>query len=53
MLRLDATSQKRWLAFDFKLKKFSIKQAIFISEMFSSRVKVHTQKKFDVFFAVF
>jgi hypothetical protein len=45
MLRLDATPQKRWLGFDFKFKEFSIKQAFFISEIFSSRVKGYKQKK--------
>ena len=39
MLRLDATPQKRCLGFDFKFKKFIIKQAIFIKELFPSRVK--------------
>jgi hypothetical protein len=53
MLRLDATQKKRCLAFDFKFKKSSIKQAIFIIEFFSSRVKAYTQKKIEVFFAVF
>ena len=33
MLRLDATQKKWWLAFDFKFKKFSIKQAFFINEI--------------------
>ena len=45
--------QKRWIAFDFKFKKFSIKQAIFISEIFYPPVKAPKQKKFEVFFAVF
>jgi hypothetical protein len=53
MLRLDATPQKRWLAFDFKFKKFSIKQALFIIGIFSSRIKAHTQKNFEVFFRWF
>ena len=44
--------KKRWLAFDFKFKKNSIKQAILFIDIFSSRVKVHTQKK-KVFIAVF
>ena len=39
MLRLDATQKKRWIGFDFKFKKFSIKQAFFINDIFSSRVK--------------
>ena len=33
MLRLDATPQKVCLGFDFKFKKFSIKQATFIKDM--------------------
>jgi hypothetical protein len=37
--------KKRWLGFDFKFKQFSIEQAIVIKEIFSSRVKVHKQKK--------
>ena len=53
MLRQDATPQKRWLGFDFKFKKFSIKQAFFINEIFSSRVKESKQKKLKFFFAVF
>jgi hypothetical protein len=36
---------KRWMGFDFKFKKFSIKQAFFINEIFSSRVKASKQKK--------
>ena len=31
--------KKRWIGFDFKFKKFSIKQAFFINDIFSSRVK--------------
>ena len=46
MLGLDATQKKRWMGFDFKFKKFSIKQAIFISDIFPSQVKAHKQKKF-------
>jgi len=49
MLRLDTTPQKRWMGFDFKLRKFSIKQAIFIIEILPSSVKVHKQKKIKVF----
>ena len=45
--------KKRWMGFDFKFKKFSIKQAFFINEIFSSRVKAAKQKKIEVFFAVF
>ena len=45
MLRLDTTPQKRWMGFDFKLRKFSIKQAIFIIEILPSSVKVHKQTK--------
>jgi hypothetical protein len=41
---------KRWMGFDFKFKKISIKQAFFIDEIFSSRVKVSKQKKNEVFF---
>jgi hypothetical protein len=37
--------KKRCLGFDFKFKNFSIKQAIFIKDIFPSRVKVPTQKK--------
>ena len=50
MLRLDATQKKRWIGFDFKFKKFSIKQAFFINDIFSSRVKARKQKKIEVFF---
>ena len=53
MLRLDATQKKRWMGLDFKFKKFSIKQAFFINEIFSSRVKAPKQKKLKFFFAVF
>ena len=49
MLRLDATQKKRWLGFDFKFKKFSIKQAIFTTEIISFQVKVHTQFFFEIF----
>jgi hypothetical protein len=35
-----ATPKNRWLGFDFKFKEFSIKQAFFINEIISSRVKV-------------
>ena len=45
MLSLDATPQKRWLGFDFKFKKISIKQAIVITDIFPSRVKAAKQKK--------
>ena len=45
--------KKRWLAFDFKLKQFSIKQAFFISEIFSSHVKAPKQKRSKFFFTVF
>jgi hypothetical protein len=37
----------------FKFKKFSIKQAFFINEIFSSRIKAPTQKKIEVFFPGF
>ena len=55
MLRLDATTKKRYNEKLFKFKKFSIKQAFFINEIFSSRVKASTQKKvfFSLFFKVF
>ena len=46
-------SKKRWMGFDFKFKKFSIKQAFFINNIFSSRVKASTQKRFEGFFLVF
>ena len=36
--------QKRCLGFDFKFKKFSLKQAIFVKDIFPSHVKAHTQK---------
>ena len=42
--------KKRWMGFDFKFKKFSIKQAIFITDIFPSRVKAPKQKKFEGFF---
>jgi hypothetical protein len=43
MLRLDATQ-----------KKFSIKQAIFITDIFPSRIKAPKQKKkLKFFFAIF
>ena len=45
MLRLDTTPQKRCLGFDFKIKKISIIQAIFITDIFPSHVKVSKQKK--------
>ena len=40
MLRLDATTKKSCLEKLFKFKNFIIKQAFFINENFSSRVKV-------------
>ena len=39
------------MGFDFKFKKISIKQAFFIDEIFSSRVKVSKQKKNDLRFS--
>ena len=36
--------QKKGLGFDFKLKKFSTKQATFIGDIFPSRVKASKQK---------
>ena len=53
MLRLDATQKKRWIGFDFRFKKFRIKQAIFISDIFPSRVKASKQKKIWSFFSLF
>ena len=53
MLRLDATTKKRYNGKLFKFKKISIKQAFFINEIFSSRVKAPTQKKFEGFFHCF
>ena len=50
---LDATPRKRWLGFDFKFKNFSIKQAIFMKDIFPSRLKAPTQEKFKVFFQAF
>ena len=41
--------KKRYDGKLFKFKKFSMKQAFFISEIFSSRVKVPKQKRFDFF----
>ena len=53
LLRLDATTKKRYNGKLFKLKKFSIKQAIFITDIFPSRVKGSKQKKkLKFFFAV-
>ena len=52
MLRLDATTKKRCLEKLFKFQKFSIKQAFFINEIFSSHVKAHTHKK-GLFYANF
>ena len=49
MLRLDATTKKRYDGKLFKFKKFSMKQAFFKNEIFSSRVKVPKQKRFDFF----
>jgi hypothetical protein len=37
--------KKRCLGFDFKFKKFSIKQAIFITDIFPSHIKAPKQKK--------
>ena len=37
------------MGFDFKFKKFSIKQAFFINEIFPSRVKVRKQKNMKFF----
>ena len=37
------------MGFDFKFKKFSVKQAIFIADIFPSRVKASKQKKIAVF----
>jgi hypothetical protein len=45
MLRLDATTKKRYDGKLFNFKKFSIKQVFFIHEIFSSRVKAAKQKK--------
>jgi hypothetical protein len=53
MLRLDATTKKRYDGKLFKFKKNSIKQAFFINEIFPSRVKEPKQKKFEVFFHCF
>jgi hypothetical protein len=52
MLRLDATTKKRYDGKLFKFKKFSIKQAFFINEISSSQVKVHKQKKNWSFFVL-
>jgi hypothetical protein len=41
--------KKRCLTKLFKFKKFSIKQAFFINDISSSQVKVHKQKKFEMF----
>jgi hypothetical protein len=53
MLRLDATTKKRFDGKLFKFKNVSIKQVFFINEIFSSRVKAGTQKKLKFFFTVF
>jgi hypothetical protein len=53
MLRLDATTKKRYDGKLFKFKKFSIKQAFFINEMFSSRVKASTHTKKLSFFSLY
>ena len=45
VLRLDATQKKRWMGFDFRFKKFRIKQATFISEILSPQVEAPKQKK--------
>ena len=37
--------KKRCLGFDFRFKKFRIKQAIFISDIYPFRVKASKQKK--------
>ena len=39
---------KRCLGFDFRFKKFRIKQAIFIKDIFPFRVKASKQKKIEV-----
>ena len=51
-IRLDTTPKKRRLAFDFKSKKISIKQAIFINEILSFQVKAHKQKKIKFFLLI-
>jgi hypothetical protein len=53
MLRLDATVKKKYDGKLFKFKKFSIKQAIFITDIFPSRVKAAKQKKIEGFFRCF
>ena len=45
--------QKRCLGFDFRFKTFMIKQAIFINDIFPSRVEAQKRKKIEVFFTVF
>ena len=45
MLRLFATVKEIFITKVFRFKKISIKQAIFIIEIFSTYVKAHTQKK--------
>ena len=45
MLRLDATQKKKCLGFDIKFKKFRIKQAIFLKEIFPSHVEASKQKR--------
>ena len=52
MLRLDATTKKRYNGKLFKFKKFSIKQAIFITDIFPSRVKAPKQKKLKFYFTI-
>ena len=48
MLRLDATTKKRYDGKLFKFKKFSIKQAFFINDISSYQVEVHKQFFFEV-----
>ena len=53
MLRLDATQKKRCLRFDFRFKKFRIKQAIFINDISFLCKSAQAKKKFEVFFHCF
>ena len=46
-------AEARCLVFDFKFKKSSIKQAIFITDIFPSRIKAPKQKKFEAVFLRF
>ena len=50
MLRLDATAKNNYDGKLFEFKKFSIKEAFFINETFSSHVKSVYTKRVEVLF---